>query len=218
MFVRDYMTRHPLMAEPAMTILDAQRFMGENKIRHLPVAGEGKRLLGLVTRQSLMVDPGKLSSLNLWEITSYLSDITVADVMTKAPDVYTIGENATVEDAAHLMVRHRIGCLLVLDDNVVVGIITEMDMLAHLSILLGGDVRGVRATVRTPDKIGEFAKVTNAIASRGWGIYASGSAPAPKNPGSWDLVVKVRNVTKDDLATALMTIEGQELLDVREMS
>ncbi len=50
MLVKDYMTRHPLMVAPTMLVVEAQRFMGENNIRHLPVCGEGKRLLGLVTR------------------------------------------------------------------------------------------------------------------------------------------------------------------------
>ena len=84
MFVRDYMTRHPMMAEPDMPAVDAQRLMAEARIRRLPVVGDGKRLLGLVTRQSLLVDPGKLGSLNMWDIAGYLSGLTLKDVMLKA--------------------------------------------------------------------------------------------------------------------------------------
>ena len=62
MLVKDYMTRHPLMAQPDMPIVEAQRFMGENNIRHLPIVGDGKRMLGLITRQVLLVDPGRLGS------------------------------------------------------------------------------------------------------------------------------------------------------------
>ncbi len=218
MFVKDYMTRHPLIAEPTMPVLEAQRFMGENKVRHLPVVGDGKRLLGLVSRQSLMVDPGKLGSFNLWEIASYMSDLRVQDVMVKAENVFTVQPNATLEEATHIMVDHRVGCLPVMENNVVVGIITEIDMLVHLSNLLGGHVHGVRATIRVPDRIGEYAKITNAVASRGWGIYASGSVQSPKNPESWDVVIKVRNVPKELLAAALMSVEEQELIDIRETS
>jgi len=63
MLVRDYMTRHPLLADPEMSAVDAQRYMVEANIRRLPVVGDGKRFLGLVTRQSLLVDPGRLGSL-----------------------------------------------------------------------------------------------------------------------------------------------------------
>jgi acetoin utilization protein AcuB len=195
MLVKDYMTRHPLMAEPTMPIVEAQRYMGENNVRHLPVVGDGKRLLGLVTRQRLLVEPGRLGSL----------------------DLVTIGPDATIEEAARHMIEKNIGCLPVLEDGVVIGIITETDLLAHLTNLLGWPFRGVRVTVRVPDRVGEFAKVTSAIASKGWGIYTAGSVPAPKHPGYWDGVFKVRGAPKDDLVAVLEEIEGQEIMDAREM-
>jgi acetoin utilization protein AcuB len=217
MFVKDYMTRHPLMAEPGMSIVEAQRYMGENNIRRLPIVGDGKRLLGLVTRQTLLVDPGRLGSLDMWEITRFLSRLTVKDVMIKAPQVLSIGQTATIEEAARLMVRNKVGCLPVLEDGILVGILTEMDLLAQLTNLLGGAVSGVRVTMRVPDRIGEFAKVTAAIAAQGWGIYASGEVPAPKDAGYWDFVIKLRNVTKGDVVAVLEKIEGQQVIDVREV-
>ncbi len=217
MFVRDYMTRHPLMAEPTMSIVEAQRYMGENNIRHLPIVGDGKRLLGLVTRQTLLVDPGRLGSLDVWEITRFLSRLTVKDIMIKARDVITISQDATIEEAARLMITKRIGCLPVLDEGILVGVITEMDLLAQLTNLLGGTVSGVRVTMRVPDRVGEFAKVTSAIASQGWGIYASGGVPAPKDPGYWHFVVKVRHRSKEELVAVLEKIEGQQIIDVREV-
>jgi acetoin utilization protein AcuB len=217
MFVKDYMTRHPLMAEPGMSIVEAQRYMGENNIRRLPIVGDGKRLLGLVTRQTLLVDPGRLGSLDMWEITRFLSRLTVKDVMIKAPQVLSIGQSATIEEAARLMVRNKVGCLPVLEDGILVGILTEMDLLAQLTNLLGGGVSGVRVTMRVPDRIGEFARVTAAIAAQGWGIYASGEVPAPKDAGYWHFVIKLRNVTKGDVVAVLEKIEGQQVIDVREV-
>jgi len=105
----------------------------------------------------------------------------------------------------------------VLEEGIVVGIITEVDMMVQLADLLGGCVSGVRVTMRVPDKVGEFAKITSAIASKGWGIYAAGGVPAPKHPGYWDAVIKVRDVPKDDLVAVLAKIEGQEIMDVREI-
>lgn len=216
MFVKDYMTRHPVMVEPTMSVVEVQSIMSETGVRHLPVTERGKRLVGLVTRQRLRIPPTELGSLNVWEITRYLSNLTVKDVMVKGKNVITIGPNATLEEAAQAMVKNKVGCLPVLEEGVVIGIITEIDMLVELANLLGGGVRGVRVTMRVPDKIGEFAKVTSAIASQGWGIYASGGVPAPKAPGYWHFVVKVRNVPKDDLVSVLEKIEGQEIVDVRE--
>jgi acetoin utilization protein AcuB len=216
MFVKDYMTRHPVMVEPTMSVVEAQGIMAETKVRHLPVTGSGKQLAGLVTRERMRIPPTELASLNVWEITRLLSNLAVKDVMVKAEDVITIEPDATLEDAAQVMVENKIGGLPVLEEGVVVGIITEIDLMVQLGDLLGGRVSGVRVTVRVPDRIGEFAKITSAIASQGWGIYASGGVPAPKRPGYWDCVVKVQDVPKDELVAVLEKIEGQELIDVRE--
>ncbi len=217
MLVKDYMTRHPLMAQPTMSIVEAQRFMGENDIRHLPVVGDGKQLVGLVTRQRLLVDPGKLGSLNIWEITGYLTGLTVKDVMIKAKEVITVDQDTTIEETARTMVQRKIGCLPVVDDGVVVGIITETDVLAQFMEVMGGNVSGVRVTMRTPNKVGELAKLVSAIAAQGWGIWALGGALLLKDRTKYDVVVKLRNVPKDEVVAALSKVEDQEIVDVREL-
>lgn len=216
MFVKDYMTRHPVMAEPSMSIVEAQGIMAETGVRHLPVIVTGKRLVGLVTRQRMRIPPTDLTSLNVWEITRFLSNMTLDDVMVRRSEVVTTEPDIALEQAAQTMTRHRIGCLPVLEDDVVVGIITEMDMMAQLTELLGGSTPGVRATVRMPNQKGELAKLVSAIADKGWGIYASGGVRTPKDPNHWDCVIKIRGVSQDDVVAALETIEGQELIDVRQ--
>ena len=218
MFVRDYMTRHPMMAEPDMPAVDAQRLMTEARIRRLPVVGDGKRLLGLVTRQSLLVDPGKLGSLNMWDIASYLSGLTLKDVMLKATDVVTVGPDLTIEEAARIMVEKKIGCLPVLEDGVVVGIITETDLLAQLASMMDLRCPGVRATVRMPtDLVGGLARLVNAVAVKGWGINALGGSVYPKDPAQWDAVIKIEGVTKAEMIAVLKQVKDEEILDVREI-
>lgn len=216
MLVKDYMTRHPIMIPPTMPAADAQKLMVENKIRHLPVVGDGKAPLGLVTRERLRIPPADLGSLNVWEITRYLSDLKVKDIMVKAKDLVAIAPDATVEEAAQTMAENRYGCLPVVEENVVVGIITETDLLVQLSDLLGGYVAGARVTVRLPGKVGGYAKITTAIAQRGWGMYATGSVPAPKREGYWDIVLKIRDVPASEIVAALEEIEACEIIDVRE--
>ena len=215
MFVRDYMTRHPVMAEPSMSIVEAQGIMAEMQVRHLPVVETGKRLVGLVTRQTMRIPPTELASLNVWEITRFLSNLKLEDVMVKRANVVTTKPDVALEDAAQIMIGNKIGCLPVLEDEVVIGIITEIDMMAQLADLLGGNVPGVRATIRMPNRKGELAKVTSAISERGWGIYASGGVQTPKDPDHWDCVLKVRDVPREDLLAVLRGIEGQQVIDVR---
>jgi acetoin utilization protein AcuB len=215
MLVKDCMTRHPIMISPETPAVKAQNLMIENKVRHLPVVGDGKRIVGLITRESLMVPPSDLGSLNVWEISRLLSDIKAEDVMVKEKALVTIDPNATLESAAELMIKETVGCLPVIEDNVVVGIITEVDMLAKLAELLGSGVEGVRATIRVPNKVGEYAKIFNAVSEQGWGIYASGGAETPKDPDHWDIVIKVRRAGKDELLKVLEGIEGQQVTDIR---
>lgn len=216
MFVKDYMTRHPIMISPEIPAVEAQKLMVETRVRHVPVIGDGKRILWLITRDRFRLPPTDLASLNVWEISRFLSNLRVSDVMVKRADLFVTTPDATLEEAAQIMCKHNVGCLPVVEDEIVVGIITEVDMLAELSNLLGGNTKGVRVVIRVPDQIGEYAKVTAAINEHGWGIYASGGVPAPKKPGYWDMVVKIRNVPKDELVGVLKKIEGQEVIDARE--
>ena len=216
MLVKDYMTRHPILIEPTLRVVDAQRLMVENHIRHLPVVGSGKRLAGLVTRQRLSLPPERLASLDVWEVTRFLSDLTVSRVMVAGKDLHTIGPEATLEEAADLMIRNKVGNLPVVEDGIVVGIITETDLLIELQNLLGANDSGWRITVRVPDREGEFSKLTRAISNRGWGIMAMGSVRSPKTPDCWDIVLKVRRCTREDLLEMVRAIEGQEVVDVRE--
>ena len=216
MLVKDYMTRHPIMVPPSMPASEAQKIMVENKVRHLPVVGDGKRPLGLVSRQRLRIPPAELGSLNVWEITRFLADLTVKDVMVKGNDMLTIGPHATMEDAAQIMAEKKVGCLPVVENNVVVGVITETDMLVELADLLGAGVPGTRITVRLPGRVGGYAKIITAISNRGWGMYATGSVPAPKREGYWDIVLKIRDVSPEEVVSALEEVEACEIMDVRE--
>lgn len=217
MLVKDYMTRHPIMIPPSTTAPKAQQMMVESKVRHLPVVGDGKRPLGLITRERLRIPPAELGSLNVWEITRFLSHLTVKDIMVKEKDLFTIEPDAAIEEAAAIMVKNKIGCLPVVDENVVVGIITETDMLVQLADLLGKHATGIRLVVRVPEKVGGYAKVMNVFWNQGWGLYATGSVPAPKRPGFWDMVLKVREVSKEEVTAALKEIQEAEIVDIREM-
>jgi acetoin utilization protein AcuB len=216
MLVRDYMTRHPLMVESTMPIVDAQRYMTQSNVRRLPVVADGKRLLGLVTMAALRVDPARMASLNVWEITRYLSALCVGDVMIKREDVVTVGPDIPIEEAARVMAEHKVGCLPVLERDIVIGIITETDMLSHLMQILAAPEHGVRVTIRMPDVLGELAKLVAAISRHGYGILALGGTPAPKDPTHWDAVVKIQNASLADVVAAL-AVPGQEIIDVREV-
>jgi len=217
MLVKDYMTKHPMMVEPKMPIIEAQRYMGENDIRHLPVVGKGNRLVGLVSRERLLIQPATLDSLDVWEISRFLSELTLGDVMVPAKAVVTIGKEETIEEAARIMVRNKVGCLPVVDERgAVEGIITKTDLLAQLMEMLGARVSGVRVTVRMPNVVGETAKLICAVGSQGWRIPAFSSVPSPKNPDTWDAMIKIRDVAKEAVIDVVRQVKGHEIIDIRE--
>jgi acetoin utilization protein AcuB len=217
MLVKDCMTRHPVMIAPETLATEAQQIMSENNVRHLPVVGDGKKLLGLITRTRLALKPDVMASLDVWEITRYVSHLTVSKVMLPADKVLTVDPQRTVERAARIMSDHKIGCLPVIDDGVVVGIITEVDLLRSYQDMLGLPAEGVRVTVRMPNKEGQFAKITSVVSKQGWGIMGIGSFPSPRHEGFYDVVLKIPKVTKEEVNAVLSQVDEHEVVDIRDV-
>lgn len=215
MLVKDCMTRHPTLISINTPLTEAQRIMVENKIRHLSVAGSGKRLLGLVTRQRLAFKPEFLASLNVWEITRYLSSMTVKDVMLKANHVHITEPDQTVERAAKIMTDKKIGCLPVLEDGIIIGILTEIDLLLSYQVMLGLPFSGIRVTIRMPDRLGELAKITKVLGDSQLGVVSIGAYPTPRKDGFYDAVLKIPRVDQERIRQLLSQIEGQEIVELR---
>ena len=204
------------MISPETPATEAQKILVENKIRHLPVVGDGKRLKGLITRQRLALKPDELGSLNVWEITRRLSSLHVKDVMVKTQDVHTIKAEQTIERAASVMTENKIGCLPVLEDGIVAGIITETDLLIAFQEMLGLPAEGVRVTVRMPEHE-RFIKLAAVLVENDWGMHGIGSFPSYRHPGYWDYVLKIPKVTPDEVEKALSALEHHTIADIREI-
>jgi len=214
MLVREIMTPHPVVIEPEAPVTRVQRLMKEDNIRHLPVVQEGKGLVGLITRDALnRAMPSELSSLSMWEINYHLTRIKVREVMVKR--VITVTEDVTVEEAARIMINRKIGCLPVMRNSQLVGIVTDIDLLGALTSLMGWRQPGVRITVQVPDETGQLARVAGAIAEAG-GLLAGGGAYVAVEPLRANIVLKVRNIPFDEVQALLAGMEGVKILDIRE--
>jgi acetoin utilization protein AcuB len=218
MLVKDCMTRHPVMVSPETMASEARRVMNENKIRHLPVVGDGKRLAGLVTRQSFALQADNLASLDMWELTRRLGEVTVGSIMVPAKKVLTTEPNETAERAAKALSENKYGCLPVVEDGIVVGIVTETDLLETFQLMLGLPVPGLRVTIRMPDRPGEFAKLTAVLGENHIAVMGIGTFPSPKIPGYYDAVLKIRNVTMEKVKSVLSGIPDQEIIDLRDVN
>jgi CBS domain-containing protein len=101
--------------------------MKMKRFRHLPVVEEG-RLVGMLTQRDLF-HAALSTALNFGEKAQkeFLKTVVVKDVMTD--EVLTIDPGADVKEAARRMIEHKIGCLPVVENGKLVGIVSETDLL-----------------------------------------------------------------------------------------
>lgn len=124
--VADWMSTPALIITPTTTIAAAQRIMEEHQVRRLPVVSHGK-LVGIVTSGDLReAQPSAATTLSVWEITTLLNRVTIAEIMTRNP--VTVASHHSVLEAAQIMLTHKIGGLPVVDNGKVIGMITESDL------------------------------------------------------------------------------------------
>lgn len=126
--VKDWMSTDVITVAPDMTLPEAHQLMTNEEIRRLPVVDENGRLLGIVTIGDIRsAEPSPATSLSIWEMNYLLSSLKLEKIMTANPR--TIHADATIGEAARMMLEHRVSGLPVVDDeHRVVGIITESDI------------------------------------------------------------------------------------------
>lgn len=125
--VRDWMSRNVMTVTPDTTLPEADKLMVSKTIRRLPVLENG-RLVGIVTYGDIReARPSAATSLSIWELNYLVNRLHVGEMMTRDP--ITVSQDATIGEAAQLMLRHMIGGLPVIDNRgALVGIITESDI------------------------------------------------------------------------------------------
>ncbi len=214
MLVRERMSTQPVTITADAPITEALRVMRQRHVRRLPVLDEEGRLIGIVSEKDLLyASPSPATSLTIYEMHYLLSRLKVTEVMTTS--VITIPPDTPLEEAARIMADHKIGGLPVMEDDKLVGIITETDIFELFLELLGGRMKGLRLTLEIPEQKGEVARLTTAIARLGGDILALGTFLGD-DPSTAVVTVKVADVPADALLAAMRDLD-LKILDVREM-
>lgn len=127
MKIRDVMTRKPmtLARNDALSLADDR--IAKKGIRHFPVV-EGGRVVGVLSHRDL-VHAAMSSAMGFGEKASaeFLKSVPVKEVMSD--EVVTASPDDDIKTAARVMIDRKIGCLPVVEDGVLVGIVTETDLL-----------------------------------------------------------------------------------------
>jgi acetoin utilization protein AcuB len=214
MLVKDLMTPDPVCISRLRSVAEAADLMQRQGVRHLPVVDDDGKLVGLVTRSSLgKALPGMGTGLTRFEFNYLTSSTAVSDVMITDPVL--IEEDEGVEDAARIMNVNRISSLLVMRDDKLVGIITDTDLFGALLELLGAHRSGVRLTVQIPDRAGELARVTGAIAKPGGYLSAVGGWYVKGVKDVYGAVLKIENLTPEQVTAAIDELPDAVIVDLR---
>ncbi|CUI60409.1 DUF294 nucleotidyltransferase-like domain-containing protein [Cognatishimia activa] len=145
--VQRWMTKDPLTCNPDTPIREAARIMRDNRILAIPVTTDAgyEGLVGLRNMSGRVIVEGVSPDLPV-------SEIMMTDRMTLGPD-------ALVTDALHIMVERSIGSIPIVDGKKLIGIITKTD-LTRAQTLSSADFVGRIAKAKTAEAM---ASVTAAI-------------------------------------------------------
>jgi acetoin utilization protein AcuB len=214
MLTRELMTPNPAVLTPQMTLPDALALMKEKMVHRMPVVNGQGILVGIIAEADLHnAAPSPATLLTFWEIPALLARITVEDLMVR--DVATVSEDTPVEDAARIMADRNIGCLPVMKDQLLVGMVTQNDLFRVFMELMGGRRKGVRIWARTDSTKGTVARITSAIAGASGDIVGLGILEIHDAQGARaEITLKVQDVPEARLVEVVKPCV-LELLDVR---
>jgi CBS domain-containing protein len=133
--VRQFMASPVTSLPSTARLLDAGLLLRAGRIRHIPIIDDGQ-LVGILSDRDIQrCTPSMLTRVSAEEYNAIFEDTPVEKVMTRAPQ--HISPDEPLHAAAALLQSQKLGCLPVVENGKVVGIITKDDMLGALIGLLG---------------------------------------------------------------------------------
>jgi CBS domain-containing protein len=127
--VADLMTREVATLQRNDRLDLAEDVMKLGRVRHLPILDEDGLLVGIISQRDLLhgalaeaLGYGRVAQQKVMK-TLYVKEIMTTEPVTVTPDT-------PIDEAARLMVRHKLGCLPVVEAERLVGILTEGDFVA----------------------------------------------------------------------------------------
>ena len=161
MLVSKRMTKDPVTATPEDLLIQARLKMQKGDFRRIPVVSDGQ-LVGIITDRDMREHAG------------YLDRTTVAAAMSKKPTAVTPA--TTVEVAAQLLLKQKIGGLPVVENGRVVGVITTSDILqAFLDVMGASEETSTRIDFVMEGEEKGLAEASRIIAQQGGEVLGVGS-------------------------------------------
>jgi CBS domain-containing membrane protein len=130
--VRDFMTADLVTLNHNDKLSIADDVMRLGRIRHLPVLDDDGELVGIVSQRDLFHSAlVRALGYGTHAAKAAMESFAVKDAMHT--DLVTIAPHVPLTEAARLMVERKVGCLLVVDEGKLVGVLTEGDFVARFA-------------------------------------------------------------------------------------
>ncbi len=192
MLISEVMNLNPISISSDTKLSDAYKIMIEKNIRHLPVV-DNEKLIGVVTDRDLRLATSRLAA------HSFDPDALVQNIMSHP--VQTARPSDPIETATQLMRELKIGCLPVIENMKLIGIVTITDLLDALLLLTGIHQPSGRLDVQLPNRTGELARLASLLAERKVNIHSI--LTYPEKDTSIRLVLRVGTIETKQLAEAI---------------
>lgn len=190
MFVADWMTKKVFTISPGDGVSEAVRLMKEKKIKHLPVVREG-RLKGIISDRDIKeFSPSKATSLDIYEIHYLLANTAVKEIMKSK--VITARPDTPVEEAAKTMYDFSIGCLPVVENEKLAGIISDADIFRALVDITGVRHGGNRIYVEIEDRPGSIKEVADIVRKYGFRLQSILTSYEGVKEGQRQIVIRTK--------------------------
>ncbi|MDP8940865.1 MAG: CBS and ACT domain-containing protein [Actinomycetota bacterium] len=179
--VEDSMTHEVFTVTPETTAKEALAASREKRIRHFPVVENG-RLVGIFSDRDLR---SATPALGDSARAVALEEIRVSSVMKE--EVVTAHPQEPIEQAANTMREKDIGCLPVVEEGALVGILTSSDVMGTLVYLIGAHEPGSRMEISVPDRPGALAGVAGIFGMFDINIVSVAMGARTRSPAGGDL-------------------------------
>jgi len=189
MNVAKRMKRNPVVVDEGDSMKKAMDLLKEHEIRHLPVLKDGERLVGILSERDIkQASPSPATALEIREIYYLLDKVKVKQIMTRRP--YTVSSTAPIEEAALILREKKIGCLPVVDDGKLVGILTETDIIDSFIEAMGVSGPGYRIEIALANKPGMLFEVLKLLKDFDVNIVSVATSPHD-DPGRKVFVLRI---------------------------
>jgi acetoin utilization protein AcuB len=198
MLVGNRMTKDPVTVTPDELLIQARLKIQKGSFRQLPVVSDGQ-LVGIVTDRDMREHAG------------YLDRTEVKAAMSKKP--LSVTPATTLEAAAQLLLKHKIGGLPVIENGRLVGIVTRSDVLqAFLDVMGASEAISTRIDFVLREEGGGLAAASRIVSQEGGEVLSLGTYR-----GKWGKAsvcyLRLRSGDTDAIAKALSE-QGFEVLGV----